>query len=44
MNRTPEDIGELFAYGRWAMGKTLESAAPLSAEEFARPIGGRSLI
>ncbi len=40
MTRTPEDIENLFAYGWWAMGKTLDSVSPLSADEFARSIGG----
>jgi len=40
MTRPPDDIEKLFAYGRWATAKTLESAAALDAEEFARPIGG----
>ena len=40
MTRSREDIEKLFAYGRWATAKTLESAAALSAEEFAKPIGG----
>lgn len=40
MTRTPDDIEDLFAYGRWAMGKTLDSVTPLSADEFARSIGG----
>lgn len=40
MTPTPETIETLFAYGRWANGKVLESAAPLTAEELVRPIGG----
>ncbi len=40
MGRTPQDIASLFAYGRWATARTLDSAAALDAEEFARPIGG----
>jgi uncharacterized damage-inducible protein DinB len=40
MTRTPEDIADLFAFGRWATRQTLASAAPLTPEEFARPIGG----
>jgi uncharacterized damage-inducible protein DinB len=40
MTRTPDDIESLFAYGWWAMGKTIDSVAPLSADEFARSIGG----
>jgi uncharacterized damage-inducible protein DinB len=38
--RTPEDIANLFAYGRWANGEVLRSVEPLTAEELARPIGG----
>jgi len=40
MTRTPDDIAKLFAYGRWATAKILDSAAALDADEFARPIGG----
>ena len=40
MTWSPEQIATLFAYGRWADGKLLEAAQPLSAEEFLRPIGG----
>ena len=40
MTRTPDDIANLFAYGWWAMGRTLETVTPLSADEFARSIGG----
>ena len=40
MTRTPEDLANLFAYGRWATAKTLESAAALDAEESRQPIGG----
>ena len=40
MTRTPEDLEKLFAYGRWATAKMLESAAALGAEEFSKPIGG----
>ncbi len=40
MTRTPEDLANLFAYGRWATAKTLESAAALDAEELGKPIGG----
>ena len=36
----PETIETLFAYGRWANEKVLDSAAPLTAEELVRPIGG----
>ena len=39
MSRTPEDIAELFAYGRWATAQTLASAAALTADEFIRPGG-----
>jgi uncharacterized damage-inducible protein DinB len=40
MLHSPEGIAKLFAYGRWAHAKTLGSVAPLSPEEFNRPIGG----
>lgn len=40
MKWSPEQIATLFDYTRWASQKTLESVAPLSAEEFRRPIGG----
>ncbi|HTY40432.1 MAG TPA: DinB family protein [Thermoanaerobaculia bacterium] len=40
MKRSPEDIAELFDYGRWATGRTLDATAVLSPEEFTRPIGG----
>jgi uncharacterized damage-inducible protein DinB len=40
MTPTPELVRTLFAYGRWANGMALDSAKPLSAEEFLRPIGG----
>ena len=40
MKWSPEQIATLFAYTRWATAKTLESAAPLSADEFLRNIGG----
>jgi uncharacterized damage-inducible protein DinB len=40
MTRTPEDLANLFAYGRWATGQTLASAAPLSPDELAQPVGG----
>jgi uncharacterized damage-inducible protein DinB len=39
----PQDLSTLrnfFAFARWANKTTLESVAPLSAEEYARPIGG----
>jgi len=35
-----EHIRNLFAYGRWANGKTLESLAPLTQEEIERSVGG----
>ena len=38
--RSPEDFATLFAYGRWANERTLESAGTLSAEELARAVGG----
>ena len=37
---SPADIRRLFAYSRWANGTMLDSAKPLSSEEFLRPIGG----
>jgi uncharacterized damage-inducible protein DinB len=40
MTRAPEDLSKLFAYGRWATDRTLESVQALDAEELARPIGG----
>ncbi len=40
MTPTPETIETLFTYGRWANGKVLDSAAPVTAEEFIREIGG----
>ncbi|MGE5275593.1 MAG: DinB family protein [Acidobacteriota bacterium] len=40
MTRTPQEISRLFAYGRWANGKMLDSVAGLTAEEFRRPVGG----
>ena len=35
-----ETLRELFAYNRWATAKILDCVAPLSEEEFSRPIGG----
>lgn len=40
MERTPEDVAKLFAYGRWANALVLDSAASLEPEEFTRQIGG----
>jgi uncharacterized damage-inducible protein DinB len=40
MMLTPPDASRLFAYTRWASGKTLDSAEILTPEEFARPAGG----
>ena len=41
MSRASLDhIRDLFAYTRWANRKTLESVAPLTAEELERSIGG----
>lgn len=40
MTTTPRDIAKLFAYNRWANGKTLDAVAALTEEEFTRPIGG----
>jgi len=33
-------LRNFFAFGRWANRMTLESAAALSTEEYARPVGG----
>jgi uncharacterized damage-inducible protein DinB len=35
-----EEIRKLFDFGRWANAKVLESVSALSAEEYARPLGG----
>ena len=35
-----ETLRELYAFNRWANGKTLESVQPLTADEYERPIGG----
>jgi len=35
-----ETLRELFAYNRWATAKILDCVAPLTEEEFGRPIGG----
>ncbi|MGH9399536.1 MAG: DinB family protein [Thermoanaerobaculia bacterium] len=40
MSLSPEHIARFFAYGRWARSKVLEPVASLTAEEYARPIGG----
>ena len=40
MPQTPQDISRLFAYNRWANGKTLEPVAALTAEEYVRALGG----
>lgn len=33
-------LRELFTFQRWATGKMLDCVAPLTAEEYQRPIGG----
>lgn len=40
MLHTPEGIAKLFAYGRWANGKMMESVSGLTPEEYTREIGG----
>jgi uncharacterized damage-inducible protein DinB len=37
---SPERIAKLFAFGRWANARTLESVSPLIPEEYNRPVGG----
>jgi len=37
---TTDGIAKMFAYGRWAQAKTLESLDPLSSEELNRKVGG----
>jgi len=34
------ELRELYAYNRWANHRTLDAAAPLAPEEFARELGG----
>jgi uncharacterized damage-inducible protein DinB len=40
MSQDLETLRNFFAFGRWANGTILESVAPLTHEEYARPIGG----
>ncbi len=40
MDQDLATLRNFFAFGRWANRKTLESAAVLSPEEYARPVGG----
>jgi uncharacterized damage-inducible protein DinB len=40
MTQDLSTLRNFFAFGRWANRKTLESAAALSPEEYARPVGG----
>ena len=40
MLQTLEGIAKLFAYGRWANAKTLESVSELTPEEYTRAVGG----
>lgn len=40
MLQTLEGIAKLFAYGRWANAKTLESVSELTSEEYTRAVGG----
>lgn len=40
MSQTPEEISKLFGYTWWANARVLALAETLSAEEFARPLGG----
>jgi uncharacterized damage-inducible protein DinB len=40
MMQTPQDMSRLFAYNRWANGRMLDAVAPLTAEEFGKPVGG----
>jgi uncharacterized damage-inducible protein DinB len=35
-----DGISKLFAYSRWANGKTLEAVSPLSSDEFHKAVGG----
>jgi uncharacterized damage-inducible protein DinB len=39
MRRSLEEIGRLYEYNRWANQRAREACAPLSAEEFVRPLG-----
>ena len=36
---TPEDVRQLFDYNAWANQRSLEAAAQLSDEQFAKPLG-----
>ena len=40
MSRSPEEIAGLYAYNRWANGRTLEACAALSPEELEKEVGG----
>ena len=40
MLHSPEGIAKLYAFGRWANARTLESVAPLTLEEYKRQVGG----
>ncbi|MEP6995050.1 MAG: DinB family protein [Acidobacteriota bacterium] len=40
MPYSPEAIAKLFAYGRWANAKTLESVSGLTPEQYDRKAGG----
>jgi uncharacterized damage-inducible protein DinB len=40
MPRTTEEVSRLFAYNRWANGRTLEPVSELTVEEFNRKLGG----
>jgi uncharacterized damage-inducible protein DinB len=39
-DRTPEDISGLFTHSRWANRRVLEAAQDLSADDYARTLGG----
>ena len=40
MLQTVEGLSRLYAYGRWANARTLDSVAPLTPEEYGRALGG----
>jgi uncharacterized damage-inducible protein DinB len=40
MLHSPEGIAKLYAFGRWANARTLESVSPLTPEEYNRQVGG----
>ena len=40
MSQDLQTLRNFFAFGRWANKTILESVAPLTAEEYSRPIGG----